>query len=538
MMKYRVLLVDDEALIREAIRENIPWEEMGFVLVAACENGREALEHMKQEPPDLLLTDICMPFVDGMELVRYAHEHCPDTKAIIISGYDEFEYAKKAVKYQVMEYILKPITAAELTEVLERARRELDESHSQFQSMRKIYSAYISNLPLLRGRFLNSLLKGTARLDSLQEKCTELGISLKAKYYNTAIVEGDNLSAFLDQYPDVQDELAYFAIYNITQELVEQEQLGLVFQDPEECTVILFCGEGEKALEREISQICRRISQAVREFTQMDTTISIGGAVDSVQKLPQSYEKALAAREYRFLLGGGQILEFCQFPQEHQTSRGVLDVQLWAERTVQVIKTGDREDIRGIVREFAQEIREAYITRNRTILYVQNFMLTIMNKVMLPQEEQAMEMERSIINQIYTYEHLDEMAEDVTKLCFELSRQLNEQRDTFGKKQAIQALAYIDENYGDSQVSLNSVCSHLAVSTSYFSALFKAYTGETFIEALTKKRIGEAKRLLENTSLRAYEVAEKVGYADSHYFSVTFKKLTGKTPKEYAREQR
>ena len=538
MVKYRVLLVDDEALIREAIRENIPWEEMGYVLTAACENGRDALEHMKQDPPDLLLTDICMPFVDGMELARYAHDNCPDTKVVIISGYDEFEYAKKAVKYQVMEYILKPITAAELTEVLERARRELDEIHSQSQSMRKIYSAYVSNLPLLRGRFLNSLLKGTARLDSLQEKCGELGISIQGRFYNTALVEGDDLSAFLSQYPDVQDELAYFAIYNITQELVEQEQLGLVFQNPEECTVILFCGEEKKALEQNISQLCRRISQAVREFTQMETTISVGGVVDSVQRLPQSYEKALAAREYRFLLGSGQILEFCQFPQEHQAGSAVLDVQLWAERAVQVIKAGEREEICRVVQEFAQEIREAYLTRNRTIMYVQNFMLTVMNKVMLPEEERAMELERSIINQIYTYEHLSEMAEDVTKLCFELARQLNEQRDTFGKKQAVQALAYIDENYGDSQVSLNSVCSYLAVSTSYFSALFKAYTGETFIEALTKKRIGEAKKLLENTSLRAYEVAEKVGYADSHYFSVTFKKLTGKTPKEYAKEQR
>ena len=119
---YKVLLVDDEVLIREAIRENIHWEEMGFELIASCENGKQAMEVIERTPPDLVLTDIYMPYVDGIELARYIHEHCPDTRTVIISGYDEFEYAKQAVRYQVMEYILKPVTPAELTEVLEKAR--------------------------------------------------------------------------------------------------------------------------------------------------------------------------------------------------------------------------------------------------------------------------------------------------------------------------------------------------------------------------------------------------------------------------------
>ena len=108
---YKVLLVDDEVLIREAIRQNIHWEEMGFELIASCENGKQAMEVIEKTPPDLVLTDIYMPYVDGIGLARYIHEHCPDTRTIIISGYDEFEYAKQAVRYQVMEYILKPVTS-------------------------------------------------------------------------------------------------------------------------------------------------------------------------------------------------------------------------------------------------------------------------------------------------------------------------------------------------------------------------------------------------------------------------------------------
>ena len=142
------------------------------------------------------------------------------------------------------------------------------------------------------------------------------------------------------------------------------------------------------------------------------------------------------------------------------------------------------------------------------------------------------------MNRLYTYEHLRDMATDVISICTGMSRLLNEQRDSYGKKQAMKALEYIDQNYMNSDVTLNSVCSYLAMSTSYFSTLFKTHTGETFIEALTKKRMEKAKSLLENTSKRAYEVAEEVGFSDPHYFSVSFKKATGKTPTEYAKESR
>ena len=213
---YKVLLVDDEILIREAIRENIHWKEMGFELIADCENGREAMEVIRNNPPDLVLTDICMPYVDGIELARYIHENCPDTRTVIISGYDEFEYAKQAVRYQVMEYILKPVTPAELTEVLEKARASLDETRAKSETLKKLKGAYRVNKPLLRGRFLNSLLRGDERPEDLEEKMRELDISLPGSVFNTAIVEGDDLSPFLNRYPGVRDELALFSIFNIT----------------------------------------------------------------------------------------------------------------------------------------------------------------------------------------------------------------------------------------------------------------------------------------------------------------------------------
>ena len=282
---YKVLLVDDEVLIREAIRQNIHWEEMGFELIASCENGKQAMEVIEKTPPDLVLTDIYMPYVDGIGLARYIHEHCPDTRTIIISGYDEFEYAKQAVRYQVMEYILKPVTPAELTEVLEKARISLDEQRAKNETLKKLKGAYRSNRPILRSRFLNSLLRGDERAEELEEKMRELEISLPGSVFNTAIVEGDDLSPFVSRYPGVRDELALFSICNIAQELIEQKGLGVVFQNMDARTVAIFCAETKEALDAAMEEALSAVRSTIRELLLIETTVGAGEAVAQLSRL-------------------------------------------------------------------------------------------------------------------------------------------------------------------------------------------------------------------------------------------------------------
>ena len=535
---YKVLLVDDEALIREAISENIHWADMGFEFLGSCENGREAMKRIDRNPPDLLLTDINMPHVDGLELSRYVHENYPDIRTVIISGYDEFEYAKQAMRYQVMEYLLKPVTPAELVEVLGRAKASLDERSIRSQTLKKLRSAYVSNRPFLRGRFLTSLLQGNERPEGLEERLEELEISLLGAVYNTAIVEGDDLSPFLKQYAEARDDLALFSIYNITQELIEQRKLGCAVQDMDGRTVIIFCGESIEKLELETQAVLEEIRQTLFHLLSIETTIGIGDPVAELGRLYQSFERAKEAMELKFFRGGNQLLH-ADAPEE-QTGQNTVEVQVWASRVALEIKTGNAAEIEQQVQEFTQEIRDAHINRNRSVLYVQNLLLTVINMTSLTEEKenQIMEEERELMNRIYTYDHLTDMAKEVTDIFCRISGMLSEQRDSYGKKQALLALEYIEKNYGNSDVNLNSVCSYLALSTSYFSTLFKGYTGETFIEALTKKRMEKAKELLEHTRLKTYEVAEQVGYGDPHYFSIAFKKFSGKTPTEYAKEKR
>lgn len=536
---YKVLLVDDEALIREAISENIQWEEMGYSFMGACENGKQAVEMIEKEQPHLLLTDINMPFMDGMELTKFVYENYPDIKVIIISGFDEFEYAKNAVKYQVLEYILKPITPIEFSETLLRVKKLFDERRESQRDMKKIRSAYVSNLPTLQGRYLHHLLNGTVDYSKLDEKQEELRLKLNAKCYSTALVEGDNLEPFTNQYANVKDELALFAIYNIVAEIVTQAGCGIVFQAMDEKTVVIFMGEKKELLKKQMKQVLPRIHSAVEVFLQIQVTIAVGKTVDTQDELADSFSKTKRALEYKFMLGGNQTI----WAEEYENIRNSVkhvDIFDWASKIASSIRINKEVEIPEKTKEFINQIKNSFVNKNRSIVYVQNLVLSVMNLLELTDEiEQTVyDKERAFANEIYNCDNLDEILEKMIRMFVFISNAMSNERDSYGKRQAMLALRYIEENYADSSVSLNSVCTALAMSTSYFSSIFKNQTGETFIEALTKKRIEKAKILLEQGSRKTYEIAEAVGYSDAHYFSLTFKKITGKTPTEYAKEFR
>ena len=533
---YKVLLVDDEALIREAISENIQWSEMGFHFMGACENGRQAMETIEKEQPDLLLTDINMPFVDGMELTKFVYENYPDTKVIIISGFDEFEYAKNAVKYQVLEYILKPITPREFLETLMRVKEMFDERRESQRDMKKIRSAYVSNLPVVQGRYLYHMLNGTADYSKIKEKQEELRLDLQANYYNTALVEGDSLEPFIKQYENIKDELALFAIYNITAEIVAEEKIGLAFQGMDEKTVIMFMGEDKDLLKSRIKEVLPKVRQAIEQFLNIQTTVAVGKMVSALEELPDSFAKTKSALEYKFMLGGNQIIDVEEYAEIRNSAKHV-DVFEWASQIATAMRTNKVEEISEKTDRFIEQIKMSYVNKNRSFVYVQNLVLSVINLLELPEEleEEIYTQEREFMSQINRCENLDEVAKRIHETFKFIGNVMLKQRDSYGKRQAMLALDYIDKNYADSSVTLNSVCSALAMSTSYFSSIFKNYTGETFIECLTKKRMEKAKLLLEQGNLKTYEIAEAVGYSDAHYFSISFKKIVGKSPTEYAK---
>lgn len=537
---YTVLLVDDEALVREAISSNMAWEELGYELIGACKNGKEAMEFLKENRVDLVITDICMPFVDGLELSKFVFESYPDSRVIIISGYNEFEYAKKAVKYRVAEYVLKPVTMAELSEVLLNVRKTLFEEKIKKDSMKKLEVAYIKNLPILRTRYLNQMVNGIRKEEleeDIQLKLKELNISIEGKYYTGAIVMVEKTEEFLLMMPEAKKDLPAFIIFNILEEMLAASANNIVFQDLNNNTVILSGTESEEEHRQQFQKIFEECRGIVERNFGLGITIGIGKKVTALGKISRSYESAITALHYRFLYGVNRILDIRDFA--NRTSKN-YDFNEEIKRLVTAIKINSANEINEILAEMKELSRKYLISQSRVYAVLQNLIVSVNHLLENANvlKENLEEKQEEILQRLYGEETLDDIDMVMGNYCLYIGELLSEQREGSGKKQAILAVEYIEKNYANPELTLQSICNDLAISTSYFSTIFKNYTGETFIEALTKKRMNKSMELLANTSMKIYEIAERVGFSDPHYFAITFKKYTGMTPKEYAKERR
>lgn len=537
---FEVLLVDDEALVRDAISTNMKWEELGYHLSGACKNGKEAMEFLALNTVELVITDICMPFVDGLELAQYIYEKHTDTKTIILSGYNEFEYAKTAVKYQVVEYVLKPVTVAELSEILLRVKETISEERTKKESLHKLTASYQKNLPILRSRYLNQLVKGMHKQqteDKLHEKLKELHRDIKGDCYITTLMTVENTEEFIKATPEAANDLPEFILFNILEEMTAGDDKLLVFQDLNNNTAILMSGSFEGILLEKLLKVYESSKAMMKQYFGLGVTLGIGCSVNLLNKVHKSYEGAVNALEYRFLYGQDRVLFIRDFVEMDQVKN--IDLSDDIRKLALAVKINSQEEMAESLKGIITRLRNMVLSSARIYICVQNIMVALNNLVdsLNLTDEEITEKQNNLLKLLYSMKTLEEVEKVLCDYCYYIGGVLAEQRDSFCKKQAIIAAEYIEEHYMDENLTLQTMCSDLAISMSYFSTIFKRYTGETFIEALTKKRMKIAMEFLANTSLRVYEIAEKVGFYDPHYFAITFKKFTGMTPKEYAKKE-
>ena len=537
---YRILLVDDEILVRDAIKENIDWKGIGCELVGDCENGRQAAEFIQENPVDIVLTDILMPYMDGMELSQFLHDNYPDIVIVIFSGFGEFEYAKKAIQYNVSEYLLKPVTAMELTGVIEKMKKKVDEKRKEkkkIEKLKKASESYHKNAQIIRSKAMEALVNCTANVEESLEKLRGMGIELSAVRYRVAMFDIDLYSNMyqLDMEKRQESALMAFVLYNISDEIVTREQAGYAYQEGGNRVCVLFQEKWGRDFIAATREICREIQEKMKEVMGIDVSMGIGDWVKSPDKLLLSHDMAAKAMEYRYLLGGKLLIDMA----EHKDIPPVPIDQL-LDRFTAALKTGNGEIVEKMVREMKDSIRRGFVEKSRACMYLQQIVRT-MDRVcedvsadMACVQEGRDELLRQITEQ-KSFDSACRLVEDHIGKVFKILSDMNSSSE---EKQARLATDYIQQNYMDPDLSLNDICSYLNISTSYFSTIFKKMTGETFTEVLIRTRMEKAKELLENTTMKNYEIAEKVGFSDPHYFGISFKKMTGVTPTEYAREKR
>ncbi|MCD7746659.1 MAG: response regulator [Lachnospiraceae bacterium] len=550
---YQVLLVDDEILVRDAIRENIDWEGLGFTLAGDCQNGKEAIAFVKEHPVHVVLTDINMPYVDGLELSRYLFENFPETVVIIFSGFSEFDYAQKAIQYHVSEYLLKPVTARELSQVLERTCEKLDKTRKEEQKLQKLtstYKEYQKNAALIQSKALSNLVMHSREPRESLRELGEMGITFQSSYYRVAVLDIDLYSDLYE--PDLEKQkesaLMAFVVFNISEELLRQERLGHAYQEGNHRIHLLLESErfeqpgNQRGIRMEFLAASRRISERIQQEVYkalgMMVSAGLGGCVSSTDELYHSWESAQEALARRYSGGGGLILDMESGKQEDHPAYS--DYNIVQSRLAEAVRDHDTERAMEALDAMQASMRGELLEKNRVCLQLAQAVRQVadiglasgLDGGWLSQEREAavdrIAKQRSMSKAVET-------AKEYTELVLEA---LGSMSDSNSKRLAMRAVDYIEKHYADPALGLNDVCGYLGVSTSHFSTLFKEATGETFMDLLTRTRMQKAKDLLEHTALKNYEIAERVGYSDPHYFGIVFKKMTGRTPTEYAKDKR
>lgn len=537
---YRILLVDDEILVRDAIKENIDWEGLGCELTGICENGQQAAEFVKQHPVDIVLTDILMPYMDGMELSHFLHDNYPDVVIVIFSGFGEFEYAKKAIQYNVSEYLLKPVTAMELTEVINKMKDKVDQRRKEKAKMERLTRAsesYRKNAQIIRFKAIEAVVNCTVDVKTGMEQLAAMGIELTEGSCRVAIFDIDIYSDIyqVDTVKRQESALMAFVLYNISDEIVKRENAGIAYQEGGNHVCILFQEKWGRDLNEKTKEICREIQQKMQEVMGISVSVGIGKWVRSPEQLLISHDTAEKAIQYRYLLGEGLLLD-----TEEKAPDQNISLEEFLNDLSDAIKAGSQEDAEKALRDIEAAVKRAMVEKSRACMYLQQVIRTI-DRIC---EDVSADMKKilkgrdMLLQQVTEQKSFGRACEVVREYVMKMFKMLTDMNSSSGQRQARMAVEYIQKNYMNPDLSLNDICSYLNISTSYFSTIFKEMTGETFTEVLIRTRMEKAKELLENTTMKNYEIAEKVGFSDPHYFGISFKKMTGITPTEYAREKR
>ncbi len=533
MELYKIMLVDDEEEVRESIIRKVPWEENGFMVVGSAENGEDALEKAELLEPDVVMTDIRMPYMDGLEMAERMRKLYPAVKIIIFSGFDEFEYAKQAIKLNVTEYILKPVNVEELTEILHRVKENLDREIAEKRNVDSLRETFYHNLPVLRERFYMDLLKGRIKAEDMDELMKEYQIGMNrggawvAGIIEITMPENQNDGLTIHK----EHELIPISVRRIVQETLEPRFLPVIIDDQGTLNLIVAMEQNQDAAE--LIDICNAVCRSCKRILKLDIAIGIGSRVGQMLELRQSYRQAREALGYKNIVGMGSAI---YIQDVEPTQKAVLHFDSKSEsELLTAVKFGGQEEIGQAVKAIALKMDEAKVH----VRQYQTYLIGIMNCLtriiqqyeLLPAEVFGKEADYfGILSGLNTTENVQQWLFGV---CVRMSEQLSRKRNTTTQNIIQQAKEYILENYGDPDLSVEKLCSYLHISPAYFSTIFKKETGQTYVAYLTDVRMEKAVEMLNHTDEKTYVIAAAVGYTEPNYFSYVFKKKFGVAPTRY-----
>jgi two-component system, response regulator YesN len=520
---YKVLIVDDEPLILEGLKHIIPWDEHGLEIVGEAACGEDALDFLRRNKVHILITDIRMSGMSGLELLHRIKEQGWDIKCIILSGYDDFEYVKEAARLGIENYLLKPVSRQELSMTLLNTIKKIESSLYNKITERE-------SKDILRNNILYRWVTNNISDSELTDRAPILSIDLGYSHYRAAIVKlqhTENIS------PKIQDRsLLSFSINNICSEIVQENGLGLSFCDLNGDIVILFHRLGSKLDVTQVLSILEKCVTNLRKYLGSDVFISVGCPVEHYSNICKSYTTANDLQEYFLIFPSKNIALFEDVHKailpEH--SRLAIDIGKFED----MVFNKDKAALKLFIIQAYDQLKQQ---ESLTPQLLQNFtielMLTLLNAVKNQKGSKAplfFDMKSSLAEVIRqkSIEGLVESLASVVDITVDRLMEEDEKSNPIIKS----ILRYVHENYAGN-ISLKLLSDTFNINAAYLGQLFKNETGEMFTNYLNTVRVEKAKEFLLNTHLKVNEIAEKTGYVNQIYFIRIFRKVTGKTPLEF-----
>ena len=533
---FKVFLVEDEIVVREGIRKNIQWEQYGFSYAGDAPDGELALPLIRQIQPDLLLTDIKMPFMDGLALSELVRKELPRTKIVIISGYDDFAYAQQAIRMGVEQYLLKPVIKEKMVELLVSLYKKMEAEQQQreyltmFQREAQEYEAFS------RRRFFEQIVTGGLSVSEISETAKSMEIDLNAPGYNILLFS-INSAEYDGSAPEGYTDALALLQERVTQYFLSRTEL-ILFRWNITTHAVLVKGGAEEIIER--TEQCVRDIRALCEGAGREVSwhIAYGSPVSRLSALPICFSEASRILSYRYLC-----------PQEHvltedsirsiRNQRGVAaqagKPEIDQERVRCFFASGSAEEIDAFIGQLLQSAGEEGVSVSMFCRYLT---MTVYFAAAAYLDSIGCRAESFWPPELRPKDNIA-TPEEARNYMRQIMLHAIRLRDRESKKQQKdllnKAIEFIDECYAEETISLDKVAQKVNISPNYFSAMFSQEVGQTFVEYLTAMRITEAKRMLRQTEMRSSEIAFAVGFRDSHYFSFVFKKVSGCTPSEYRR---
>lgn len=514
----KVLLVDDEPIIIEGLKKLINWDELGIACCLEAHNGMQALDIVRRERPNIMVCDMKMPEMDGIQLLKKARAEKYDLKVIVLSGFDHFEYVKSAMKYDVENYLLKPVDKEELTSTLLNIIDNLNQALYTKVRQRESFN-------ILRENILNRLVTNRITANEFEDKAEFLGISLKGDLFRSVVFDLPELNPDLD--PDGY-EWRNYGVFNIVDELVAASGAGLVFRLISGSTVVLLGYPADKA--SPLDGLLNTCIESINRFIKADVLVCAGGEVRAPESIHLSFSEASRLLHCRYTSKRNRIIYYEQEAKAAQATRLLLKTRL--TDIEDCIISCDENRARQLLDDLWKELelggRFKQIQIDDVCAEIVFLIVNVIKRCRLDLEEVACG--NASFAEFLEFERLSAFFDRMKELCANAIRLLKNHKQAMVTIRGI--IEYINDNYIQG-MSIKTLSSRFSISPAYLGQLIRNETGETFSDYLNKLRIKKAKELLSVTNHSVSDICMKIGYSDPNYFYKVFKKYTGINPSQF-----